>query len=437
MQVSLSHKLNQHFSYNQQNSKTNKKAVKQTSIHNSNPLPTFKSTIASTVTTYVFTKRISDTVMGTRDRCLKTLERKKQLEPIIAEPKSHLRELAGAITSFAKMSPHIDDGIIYNIFTRDQMDSISKMKKDILTKVFPVADDRIGYNKVAKKEFLTTIFESGEYTSPEFLEAFRTLPDNLYKNFKEEICDKILYSLYVIHNTNQHPTQLFHNFKMIDSLDKNIYSEYIQNNLQGIMDLRSKCFDTAAKTFQNGDQLNYAYEYYLSDFSCISLGDKTFSGEEGKLWQPFVQGAFFNCIKKANGDIQKVAQFLNCEKDVANSIVEDLKALTLGEQANTKSQKLLIYSNRLKEKFQVKFNINKKRGGDYNHITYRSNLFNSINHSKDVGHFIKKTGYTEELTNLFKKELERLDENIENDKSDIRSADDDLDFDIRRWAHQL
>ena len=53
-------------------------------------------------------------------------------------------------------------------------------------------DSRI--NLQIKKDFITSFLDNGHPISPLFLKQFKNLNDIFYKNFKEEIIDKVLYS---------------------------------------------------------------------------------------------------------------------------------------------------------------------------------------------------------------------------------------------------
>lgn len=158
---------------------------------------------------------------------------------------------------------------------------INDLRNRALYKISNISDDN-HYNIQVKKEFLKSFFDNGHELCQIFLEKFKSLPDCIYKTFKEETIDTCLYSKkYNTIRKNRYLTEpplypreyvcrmqpfcieefqsnrydyspsresvflgeIYNNLKLISSLDKLRYSTFISNRRSTIDQCKQKIED--------------------------------------------------------------------------------------------------------------------------------------------------------------------------------------------------
>ena len=270
----------------------------------------------------------------------KFLSLRKGFANVIEYPKSHMSELVDTLFALSKTPSKMEEEIQKNAFLYEWVAEFKGMssgngiyscdlrnlKNMALDKIFPLVDDTVAANREAKKALMSNICDEGHYDYVDcFLNAFKNLPNLLYKGFKEQIIDKCLYSpeckkAMLSHSSLEH--WCFENMDLVETLDEKVYSDYIRRNQSEITRQKQVLFQQAKEVLMDytgrDDELwkkvyrNKVYEKYKEGFS----------GYWGKKYQEPVLRAM---IEECGFDKAKVAKLFNIDEDKAAEIIRDMK----------------------------------------------------------------------------------------------------------------
>ena len=78
-------------------------------------------------------------------------------------------------------------------FMDKDLEHVDNLRQRYLLQIDKISDNN-HFNLQVKKDFINSLFENGHEINKDFIKQFRKLKDSLYKSFKEEIVDIALFS---------------------------------------------------------------------------------------------------------------------------------------------------------------------------------------------------------------------------------------------------
>ncbi len=329
--------------------------------------------------------------------CKQVTKVKQSINTLYNDLNIHPYAKAEIMSALSKMRSGIDNSAkfsVYNFF-RQSLPSVSEMKKRTLTELIYQADDSNGYERNAKKDFITSLYNYGEYLSQDFINVFKNLSDVYYKTFKEDIADKAIYGVKK-YLPSTLPEQYIYNYEIVKALNNGNHYKYLVENKDGIKNLLHSIYSAAKKKITS--KRNLAYTYYSYDGNKNAYLDIS----NYDLWTDYSKIAFNTALFESKGDSVKLASSLNIDKYLADDIIKDYQVLDSAQNTLDKDKKLEIYKQRLNDKF--KFIVpgeNTQRNS--------SKLYKAIYCKyKNILNFINKTELKEELEDIYKEELSDL-----------------------------
>ncbi len=406
MQVSLSQKLNQPISI--QNS-TQLQTYNKLKANNTKDSLSFKSGGTGYLTYLIAKNGINAIQSGIKSK--KIYNFKQEINAVLSNPQNSKVALPHVITALSKTPSGIDETFTYGLLTimGNDINTIRNMKYLALDKLFPLTDDNVPINTVAKKELMNSLFNAGEYLSDDYINAFSLLSDKLYKHYKEDFIEKILY-LDAGYKPTKEPEQYIYNLRLVQSLDKNIYGEFLESHKTQINNLKQIITNFAATRLVS--KKNVAYQMYCHDFDYAH--ELTKFGRPAD-WKESSEEIFYSIVQQYGNNQTELAKKLNIDKECVEIILKDLNALYAAENTSDKEEQIRILTNRLDEKYNSDYRIGML---DYSDVSSRiRDEFEDSEQAEtkraDILNFIKRTNIEEELKEIYKSKLQSLDRNVE------------------------
>lgn len=346
--------------------------------------------------------KVSRKVESTRKKWINILKQKKCFAQVFENPQKHAQNILPMMDILGKVKSNIDESWGYIIFMKDKLPRISEMKQLVLTKLFPLLDDNSGMVRNSKKEYMQTLFESGEYQNKSYVKTFKNMSDSYYSSFKKELADKVFYS---ISNSKLSPEHYVYNLAIIKTMDNDNYASYLQNNINGFNNLMKNIYDSAIKRIT--PKQNEAFKCYSHNFKYFS---KSYDSNDN-LWQEYYEPAFYTLLKSGINNSQELAEKLKIDLVFAEDITKDLNTTVLAEKEPDKEIQLDLFKQRIEEKFDK--NIwNDNSQTSLNLKKMEKTLDNIKIKYYNICNFIERTDYEKELKLYFKDKLENLEARI-------------------------
>ena len=378
--------------------------------------PSFKSDAGVYIALYI--ARIADKKIAD----VKTLnEFKKGLGYVLQNPQEYKKYIPDFLGKLAKTSDKIEHSFFY---ITSNYPTLSYYKKKALTELLPAMDDKyLGY-RAAKKNYLTELAKSDEFVNQDFVDAFEALPNNYYQNFKLELIEKLLLPSNKRNNTNARNVYILKMLKGLDN-DDEINKNCLQRNKVYVNHLREKMFNNMYS--ETTSSLNNFYYVYTN---IDNLKKNPAFSEIDTL---------FYSIAKDIKSLDKFKEIFKLGTNAANDIIKDLNTIASAKRNPNKAEQLLLYKNRLQEKFDT--NII----GEYDETFPGTCMSDRLDAElsrlwckrNNVANFVKKTGYQDELNSAFKDELDSLENRIKEVERRQSSYNQSIDDDLYRYAHTL
>lgn len=307
--------------------------------------------------------------------------------------------------------------------------SISDMKNTVLEKVIPsIKDTKDGGERAAIKEFMTSIYNNGEYLTNNFVEAFKSLPDACYGAYKEEFLEKALNTAGNYRTTSS-LEQFIYNFKLLKTIDINNHKNFIVNNLNSIKNAEKSLDEISLRKLTDIG----SFECYSRDFASNKIGE----------WQAPMRSVFWKQVVAFQKKTAFIAKKLKITEEQAKDVIKDAETLLLAEKAQTKEEALEICKNRISEKFSTMQPFREVYQntdyGEYISPHFACKLDTLELKLDNINSFVEKTKYSEELKNILKRNFENLENEIEQvgDRLQYENAHYDKMDEIRYWSHLI
>ncbi len=314
-----------------------------------NSRPEFQTPIFKGAGTFFAGKVVSEVLIsGVNASQLKKF--KKEFVTLLKNIKNYSNvDVATMFIQLSKTSNSLDENlgrIFTEFWNRIELKDLKKQALEMLPKL----DDKDSSIKIAKKCLINSMIESGEYAQDYFANNIRTLPNEFYGAYKQELADKVLYTP-VKHRLANCPEQFLYNYKLIEALDDRtgFHEKYLINNIESIKNLCSIANAMARK--QLTSTKNYAFAFYSHNFICD--GESYVVGLEKSAWRDSLQNQFMQCLKASEGNSDKLAKNLNIDKELAIEIIKDQEALSKINSTDNVNQKYQIFDNRMREKLNT------------------------------------------------------------------------------------
>jgi|GEM_PF-5269747 len=272
----------------------------------------------------------------------------KEVNTVLDNPEINLNELPNTLTALSKTPDKATRGTYYSIIDINRTGmSIYELKHKALEKsVLSKLPDSNYVVIESKKDFIRSLFNSGHEISGEFIKEFEKLDDNIYKNFKQEIIDKCLFSKEYRQKRNERDLDYKLRFSLggrrcdkaetarrtvalIDTLDKNIHSEYLERIKPIVVNYKKEIFDS----------LKHDELYMIFQKGFESPREIKDLYEQDKYAKMLVMST----IEKYSPDYTKISDILNLNYDLAEDMAEDINALKKIEDLKSGSNEELLY----------------------------------------------------------------------------------------------
>lgn len=321
-------------------------------------------------------------------------------------------DIATKIIQLGKTPNNVDHKInpisfLVNVFTGTTF-SIEDLKTETLSRLSQF-DDNDNSIRIAKKSFINSLFESGDYAKDGFADDLKKMSNLYYGNLKQELADKVLYTP-AQHRLKDCPEQYLYNFKLIQALDdgSGAHDNYFIKNINAIKQLLQLSNSTALK--QLTQERNKAFAYYSHMFVFDGYDDRIEYNKD--MWRKALEEQFNINLKKSENNSKKLSELLNINEGLAIEILKDDKALSDIEKSNNPEEKQKILIKRIYEKFNTKtivFTDSWDQNADYRNL--RIKLYSIIC-------LVKRSKLNDEenvkkIFDHFKKQFDKLDSDLE------------------------
>lgn len=322
-------------------------------------------------------------------------------------------DIATRIIQLSKTENNIDRKInpvsfLVNVFSGTTF-HLEDLKIETLNRLNQF-DDNDNSIRIAKKYFINSLFESGDYTKDYFADNLKKMSNLYYGNLKEELADRVLYTP-LQHRLKDCPEQHFYNFKLIQALDdgSGAHDNYFVKNINAIKQLLQLSNSTALK--QLTQERNKAFAYYSHMFVFDGYDDRIEYDKD--MWRNALEEQFNINLKKSENNPKKLSELLNIDEGLATEILKDEKALSDIKKNENQKEKQKILIKRIEEKFNIKttvFTYLWDQNADYRNV--RIKLYSIIC-------LIKRSKLNDEenakkIFEHFRKQFNKLDSDLEN-----------------------
>lgn len=285
------------------------------------------------------------------------------------------------------LNSNVDKGFLYNIGrsltpTERAPKKIGELKLLALEDIFSVMDDSDTDSRIAKKDFMMSLVDSGEHLNQAFLKQFIAMPSKYYGGFKEGVVEKSIHSLLsrpeLMHKA---PDAYLFNLTMLKSIMAPEHQNFFNINKDEIS-LLFKNIETITKRklTENRDD---AYFNYLENF------------EKQKNWKSFTSDYFKKELIESGFDKENLMQRLNISEEFANLLLRELQVTARTKTGLNKEQKIEEYKTFIDEILKSEFRK----------IAYGET---ALYKKMAVEKFINSTDYKEELLSVYKPKLTKL-----------------------------
>lgn len=321
-------------------------------------------------------------------------------------------DIATRIIQLSKTENNIDRKInpvsfLVNVFSGTTF-HLEDLKIETLNRLNQF-DDNDNSIRIAKKYFINSLFESGDYTKDYFADNLKKMSNLYYGNLKEELADRVLYTP-LQHRLKDCPEQHFYNFKLIQALDdgSGAHDNYFVKNINAIKQLLQLSNSTALK--QLTQERNKAFAYYSHMFVFDGYDDRIEYDKD--MWRNALEEQFNINLKKSENNPKKLSELLNIDEGLATEILKDEKALSDIKKNENQKEKQKILIKRIEEKFNIKttvFTDSWDQNADYRNL--RIKLYSIIC-------LVKRSKLNDEenvkkIFDHFKKQFDKLDSDLE------------------------
>ena len=354
--------------------------------------PTFGVSLTSL---YLMRKAIAGSRNGYK-KAGKILEYKTQALNMINNAKEDIDKIHILVVELSKTNKELDEYGTYNtwLLWRKDTISMSEIRQQILTKIFPLLDDSNFAHQEAKKTYLVSLFNNSEHLTPEFFNIFKNLPNEQYHRFKMELLSRILFAREELKKGVKDKNGLVFNINLASALLPDEIGKNKEKIKSGIDKNVRLLYQTILNEYKGQENRDFAYVRYSEDFYDIQNNPLIDTSKfERILFNKILTDSKFNA-----DEVSKKLNISNVE--LAKSIINDYKILAIVDKMNNKNNKIQLLTDYINEK------INK----DYN-IEFFDDIYSSIIYTKieNIENFIKKTGDLKEiLQDRFKPELDSL-----------------------------
>lgn len=297
------------------------------------------------------------------------------------------------VNELKTLNSNRDKGFFYwlgkKISVIDDVPKIKELKMLTLKEIIPTMSDTDIDSRVAKKDFMMSLVDSGEHLNQAFLKEFVSMPNVFYKGLKEAIAEKSLNK--ALNNPDiakKAPDVYLFNLSMIQSLMTKEYQVFFKLNEVEISQL-IKNIKTVAKS-KLTKQENYAYINYLENFK--SLGN----------WEKFASEVFIEELSNSDFSKEKLMQNLNICDTYAEFLLKELQVVANTKGNLSKEQKIEQYKSFIDEMLGKHFPY---IHGENDYIYKEMHYYYQ---KMAIEKFINSTDCKEELLGMYQPELNRL-----------------------------
>ena len=338
------------YAYNTQNKANHSGNIHKYYLADKNANPSFKAADPGTYLILAGLRQTAAAVKGVR-KTSKILKYKKTVVNIIEHANDYKDKIHSLVIELSNISNNFDKFSSYSTWLLWRKDTISieEIKKQVLTKIMTMLEDKDYSHQEAKKTFLTSLIMRDEYKTPEFFFFFYVLPHQYYAEYKRGILDKILFGReYQTKGLKNNSDSVF-NINLAKSILPFEKSDYAQKLQSGIELNQKLLFESIANKYKNYD--DEAFIRYSEDFK----------DGQNKLTSitPYEKVLFNQLLISSNFDTKKLSKSLNIREYLAKIIIDDFKALALADKVKNIDAKKGILTKRLEEKFSQDIIVSK------------------------------------------------------------------------------
>lgn len=268
-----------------------------------------------------------------------------EVHNVVTSPRLYNSNIADTLTALSKTPDNVCEGKVSTslfdsfvnkrsieyVFEPKDSEIIVKTLRQQAIPLLSEINDASYVNIQAKKDFIYSLFTNGHEITPSFLNEFKKLNDGHYKNLKEEIIDKCLYSKEYNQSRKdperygsrfdsdysplkQQNLRRFHyNLSLIETLDNGVHSEYLNRNASVIAGQKSLLFQSAKEDLSRGGDLAFDFSNILSH----AFTGETFDKDNELLLDGHKYQYLFlkSVFEHYNNDMEKLAKVFNCNND--------------------------------------------------------------------------------------------------------------------------
>ncbi len=354
---------------------------------------------------------------------------KRHLDLLISNPGAKVNSIPEILTCLSRIKSSQDQSAkseFLQIFSSNPPPTIAELKEAVVKKVFPLIDDNDPYQNLGRAQFVRSMYNMGEFMNDEYVQIFKELPDKHYNGLKKEIVNMGLYTIDEKYRPTKEPEQYIYDLKLINTLDKNFYSDFLEQNIDGIYRLMQLICKYARKKLTKNK--NYAYRYYCN------RGENEnpyYLTSQPALWKDYISIAFNTAIEKYCNNSSELAKALNINVNLADDIIKDSCTHVIASKMTNSSDRQELYKQRINEKLALSLtDKSSKENDNYQKIrdleTKIIGIRSFINDTDDA--IFLNTFYEDKINELIdiKNKLQLQEE---------RSANDDVDYFTWRMSH--
>lgn len=306
------------------------------------------------------------------------------------------------------LNSNSDSGFIYKLASRLAIvekapKKIKDLKQLTLEEVLSIMDDSNTDCRVAKKDFMMSLVDSGEYLNQAFLKQFIAMPSKYYGSLKEDIAEKSLHiTLKNPELTNKAPDVYLFNLAMLRSMMTPEHQGFFNLNKDEVSQLFKK-IETISK-WKLTEKYNSAFYSYIEDF------------ENQKNWKNLTSDLFKKELIESGFNKENLAKRLLISEEFANILLKELQIIAHTKTGIDKEQKIEEYRTLIDELLKCKF-----LGTD--------EITEPLYKKKAIEKFIKSSDCKEDLLNIYRQDLNHLEisHNIAKTRSSYSENYDNLE----------
>lgn len=309
------------------------------------------------------------------------------------------------VNDLRTLSSNVDKGFFYwlgkKIAMTENVPKIKELKLLTLNEILPSMDDTDIDHRVAKKDFMMSLIDSGEHLNQAFLKQFTSMPNIFYNNFKEAVAEKSLsYALKNPKMANKAPDIYLFTLSLLQLLMTKEHQAFFNTNKNEIAQLLENIKDVAKSKLTKRE--NYAYINYLENFK-----------EQGN-WEKFTSEVFVKELKDSGFNKEKLMQNLNICDTYADFLLKELLIIANTKGNLSKEEKIEQYKSFIDEMLNEHFPY------IYGEDDYLYKEQHYYYKKMAIEKFINSTDCKEELLGIYKPELNKLQSEYDRCKAEER-----------------